>query len=162
MRNQLLTDMIAILLTLCSWTLASSAAVSSATPPLFPALDMDSELVMQRLQVDSQGRIPTVKQFDRDWVGSLDKRGEPIVYTRDNSANFEFLGMPVGGIGTGQLYLGGDGKLWYWDIFNAKGAGDTHHIHTHYQPYRRSDNEDAAQHVLTQGFAIRLNENGKT
>ncbi len=38
--------------------------------------------------------------------------------------------MPAGGITTGQLYLGGDGKLWHWDIFNhIAPTGADHYAH---------------------------------
>ena len=64
-------------------------------------------------------RTPVVKEFDAAWVRTLTRRGEPLVYTRANSEDFKYLGMPVGGLCAGQLYLGGDGKLWFWDIFNT-------------------------------------------
>ncbi|NBS15057.1 MAG: hypothetical protein EBT57_09720, partial [Verrucomicrobia bacterium] len=60
--------------------------------------------------------IPAEKNLSPEWEGSLFERGLPRSYTGDALMN---IGMPVGGITTGALvYLGGDGKLWHWDIFN--------------------------------------------
>ncbi len=59
--------------------------------------------------------IPEDKRLDPAWVRSLYERGEKQTYTGDS---LRFIGMPVGGIGAGCVYLGGDGRLWLWDIFN--------------------------------------------
>jgi len=60
--------------------------------------------------------IPAEKNLPPEWVQSLFERGAPSSYSGDALMN---IGMPVGGITTGALvYLGGDGKLWNWDVFN--------------------------------------------
>lgn len=64
---------------------------------------------------DFEKLIPADKKLSQSWIKSLFERGVPTVY---RGADLKTIGMPVGGICTGQLYLGGDGKLWHWDIFN--------------------------------------------
>ena len=59
--------------------------------------------------------VPDDKKLLPEWVRSLFARGTPEVL---RGGELKFVGMPVGGIGAGQLYLGGDGRLWHWDIFN--------------------------------------------
>ncbi|HEY4023786.1 MAG TPA: GH116 family glycosyl-hydrolase, partial [Pseudonocardiaceae bacterium] len=49
-------------------------------------------------------------------VAALYQRGNPSSYT---GSELRYIGMPVGGGACGQVYLGGDGKLWYWDVDNA-------------------------------------------
>ena len=51
---------------------------------------------LKRLEEGSGGKTPTVKNFALDWVRSLAERGELRVYTRENSKNFEYIGLPVG------------------------------------------------------------------
>jgi uncharacterized protein (DUF608 family) len=59
--------------------------------------------------------VPADKKLSADWVESLFERGRAEVL---RGRDLQYIGMPVGGIGAGQLYLGGDGRLWHWDIFN--------------------------------------------
>ena len=71
------------------------------------------------------------------------------VYTGEQ---LKYIGMPIGGINTGQVYLGGDGQLWYWDIFNIQrikpgGPGDKFYINPMVQDKQ-----------FDQGFAIRINK----
>ena len=75
-------------------------------------------------------------------------RGTREVY---RGKDLEKIGMPVGGLCAGQLYLGGDGKLWHWDIFNkAMGTGDHNYAHP---PLPASP--------LEQGFAVEIVADGK-
>ena len=75
-------------------------------------------------------------------------RGAREVY---RGKDLEKIGMPIGGLCAGQLYLGGDGKLWHWDIFNkAMGTGDHNYAHP---PLPASP--------LEQGFAVEIAAGGK-
>lgn len=98
---------------------------------------------------DFEKQIPADKKLHPDWVRSLFERGSPTVYRGDE---LKYIGMPVGGLCAGQLYLGGDGKLWGWDLFNQHVAtGDGHYA---YPPVPASP--------LEQGFALRITASGKT
>ncbi|MEY2851498.1 MAG: hypothetical protein RL549_197 [Verrucomicrobiota bacterium] len=80
-------------------------------------LQAETEPVLKKLPTEAWSKvIPAEKNLSPEWEGSLFERGSPRRYTGDALMN---IGMPVGGITTGALvYLGGDGKLWHWDIFN--------------------------------------------
>jgi uncharacterized protein (DUF608 family) len=54
--------------------------------------------------------------------------------------------MPVGGIGAGQVYLGGDGQLWYWDTFDRNVKTDEGHYAHPQLPFS----------TVQQGFALRI------
>ncbi len=71
------------------------------------------------------------------------------IYTNEQ---LKYIGMPVGGLTTGQVYLGGDGRLWYWDIFNINridplnpGVSDKFYL-----------NPMTQDHRFEQGFTIRV------
>ena len=92
---------------------------------------------------DFQKLVPADKKLSEDWIKSLTARGEPTVY---RGKELKYIGMPIGGICTGQLYLGGDGQLWHWDIFNDLVVTGYAHYKTPMVPTQ----------VLDQGFALRI------
>lgn len=93
--------------------------------------------------------VPSDKRLSPAWVKSLFQRGEPKVY---RGGDLKFIGMPVGGICAGQLYLGGDGRLWHWDIFNR-------HVRTYDEHY--ASPVPSVFHCA-QGFALSVTKNGKS
>ena len=88
-----------------------SAALGAATLVASPVPSSTDTVERTKFQA----LVPADKGLPARWVASLFERGEPTVY---RGANLSLIGMPVSGITTGQLYLGGDGRLWLWDIFN--------------------------------------------
>jgi uncharacterized protein (DUF608 family) len=91
--------------------------------------------------------VPVDKKLDPAWVASLTAHGEPQV---SHSSDLGWIGMPVGGLFAGQLYLGGDGKLWNWDIFNGKVfTGAEHYAH----PMKPSEFLP-----LQQGFSLKIGD----
>ena len=65
---------------------------------------------------DAAGQlVPLDKRLSEAWLRNLTTRGEPEILSGDD---LKYIGMPVGGLCAGLVYLGGDGKLWLWDIFN--------------------------------------------
>ncbi|MBM4155450.1 MAG: twin-arginine translocation signal domain-containing protein [Lentisphaerae bacterium] len=89
--------------------------------------------------------VPVDKKLHPDWVKSLFARGAPASVRWPES---RLVGMPVGGVCCGQLYLGGDGRLWHWDIFNRvynSGTGGPR--------YAKPLEPDAP---FAQGFALRV------
>lgn len=94
--------------------------------------------------------IPADKKLDPAWVRSLFERGRPTVY-RSTAGELQHIGMPIGGICTGQLYLGGDGRLWHWDIFNQPAPQEWRSpMGPHYAEPAK------VKSPLEQGFAIRI------
>jgi hypothetical protein len=75
--------------------------------------------------VDNSPRI-WGKKLDPDWVESLTERGHPLdvgIAGSKKEDSLKYIGLPAGGIGCGSVYLGGDGQLWVWDIFNQMHEG---------------------------------------
>ena len=123
------------------------------------------------------GRSPLLdKRLDPAWVRSLHERGSVTTYLKSRN-ELQYIGMPAGGINCGTVYLGGDGRLWLWDIFNLNQEGvdpKTVDMNIVLPGVWRQQNivrsRDGACYVepakdirpLEQGFAIKIDVDGKT
>ena len=85
--------------------LGSATASVAAVPFVSHALGETPTMPIQSLKIKN----PKLKD-----------RGQPETYS---GQDLRFIGMPVGGLFAGTVYLGGDGQLWNWDIFNQKRDG---------------------------------------
>jgi uncharacterized protein (DUF608 family) len=103
---------------------------------------------------DFEKLIPANKKLDPAWVKSLYDRGEPTAY---RGADLEKIGMPIGGICAGQLYLGGDGRLWHWDIFNL--PQPSNFTDTGGPNYARPPKPESP---IDQGFGLKVTSGNKT
>jgi non-lysosomal glucosylceramidase len=111
--------------------------------------------------------VPPDKKLHPDWIRSLFVRGRREVYTKTRH-ELRYIGMPIGGLCCGTLYLGGDGKLWLWDIFNRNQEGviteKSEWVDFSGQKSSVGARDGAAyvaphteQSPLEQGFALRVN-----
>ncbi|CAA6677701.1 MULTISPECIES: GH116 family glycosyl-hydrolase [unclassified Lentimonas] len=112
--------------------------------------------------------IPADKKLSAAWLNSLTQRGAPEVFSGDE---LKYIGMPIGGIGCGQLYLAGDGRLWHWDIFKSNYTREKHDMEMkamtmggHYahpvavgEAYCHQNGEE-----VEQGFAVRATSGDKS
>ncbi len=92
--------------------------------------------------------VPADKNLSPEWLASLTQRGELRICRGDD---LKYIGMPVGGVAAGQLYLLGDGTLGCWQIFNQQ----------YFSGYGR-DNYDLppATSPVEQGFAVVIDDAG--
>lgn len=117
--------------------------------------------------------IPVNKNLDAKWVKSLYQRGLPTTYLKSKN-ELKYIGMPTGGLHSGSLYLGGDGRLWLWEIFNSDKEGIDPKTITWNDGTtdRKIENRDGANYIspaiasenriLAQGFALKIKIGDKT
>jgi non-lysosomal glucosylceramidase len=88
--------------------------------------------------------VPADKKLNPAWIAQLTARGQRTWY---GGKDLETIGMPIGGLCAGQLYLAGDGRLVHWDLFNEPNF--TGYGATNYEVGRQPEQK------LQQGFALR-------
>lgn len=110
--------------------------------------------------------IPVDKGLSARWYKSLYERGVPERYSGKELA---YIGMPIGGLFAGTVYLGGDGKLWLWDIFNEQKEGVVSKTYENWQGKQKVRPRDGANYIFPvspeypfgQGFGLKIKTSKK-
>lgn len=104
--------------------------------------------------------VPADKHLDSNWVASLFERGEPCWHAGDE---LKTIGMPIGGICAGQVYLTGQGRLLFWDVLNKHWStldGRANYLRDRPPATTVKDGSDmqeiTAMPMVDQGFALRI------
>jgi non-lysosomal glucosylceramidase len=105
---------------------------------------------------DFEKLVPRDKKLRPEWLASLTQRGQPEVY---QGRELDYVGMPVGGIACGQLYLTGDGRLSYWDIFHPATTTDYDGKVWAGPKYAKPE---TGRFPIEQGFALRVRDGDST
>ena len=93
---------------------------------------------------DGDYTIPIDKGLSPEWYKSLYERGKPEIYSGKELA---YVGMPIGGLCAGTVYLGGDGKLWLWDIFNDRKEGIVNKVVENWGGREKTDPRNGANYI---------------
>ena len=117
--------------------------------------------------------IPVNKNLDPAWIKSLYEKGKPTTYCKTKN-ELKYIGMPAGGLHAGTVYLGGDGRLWLWGIYNddREGIDPKTVLWNNGSKEVKVQCRDGAgyvepaiagnKRVLEQGFAIKINDGDTT
>lgn len=105
--------------------------------------------------------VPADKGLTAEKRARLAARGTRPRF-RKSAGELDYIGLPVGGVMAGTVYLGGDGQLWAWQILNRDDLGvlpQTVGWHGHEIHSDNGANYISPLHQRSpfeQGFALRL------
>jgi hypothetical protein len=133
-------------------TMTSRAIFSVNIRPAIPLLAMLAAFAPGARASSKDYIMP--KELPAGWEEDYAARGARTVHRGDA---LRMIGMPVGGLCAGQLYLGGDGRLLLWDIFNRVYRPGLNGLTYETPPVP----ERLVDQAPDQGFALRVKTDGR-
>ncbi len=94
----------------------------SDDPQLAEFIQLD-DIELNEINLLYRRLIPADKELDSEWLASLSTRGHPLdrgIKANSADGDLDYIGMPVGGIACGTVYLSGDGRLFLWDYYGER------------------------------------------